>query len=232
MLAAPAAAHGPTATQAGYVSNVNAVLPNVLGLSANVVGGDVWLRLSNYSGKEIVILGYQGEPYLRFGHDEVFQNTRAPTTYVNRFRGLHARVPATASATAPPAWEKVADGASFKWRDHRIYWVREEPPPGVKANPDLIQRIFALARPGPGRRPALRDHRHPRLPPALNEPAQDNGWMLARARRLGRARRARVGRAVGGPPQIAAGHPALVVTGTRVSVGQFGAVRRRSCPCS
>ena len=91
VLAAPAAAHGPTATQAGYVSNVNAVLPNVLGLSANVVGGDVWLRLSNYSGKEIVILGYQGEPYLRFGHDEVFQNMRAPTTYVNRFRGLHAR---------------------------------------------------------------------------------------------------------------------------------------------
>ena len=91
VLAAPAAAHGPTATQAGYVSNVNAVLPNVLGLSANVVGGDVWLRLSNYSGKEIVILGYQGEPYLRFGRTSVYQNQRSPTAYVNRFRGLRAR---------------------------------------------------------------------------------------------------------------------------------------------
>ena len=75
------------------------MLPNVLGLSANVVGGDVWLRLSNYSGKEIVILGYQGEPYLRFENDEVFQNIRSPATYLNRFRGpLRARVPATAEA--------------------------------------------------------------------------------------------------------------------------------------
>ena len=91
VLAAPTAAHGPTATQAGYVSSVNAVLPNVLGLSANVIGGDVWLRVSNYSGKEIVILGYQGEPYLRFRKDEVFQNDRSPMAYVNRFRGLNAR---------------------------------------------------------------------------------------------------------------------------------------------
>ena len=184
VLAAPAAAHGPTATQAGYVSNVNAVLPNVLGLSANVVGGDVWLRLSNYSGKEIVILGYQGEPYLRFGHDEVFQNTRAPTTYVNRFRGLHARVPATASATAPPAWEKVADGAL----------VRVARPPHLlgargaaarrEGEPRSDPAHLRVARPGPGRRRALRDHRHPRLP--------------ARARRAGPGQRLARGPPLGG----------------------------------
>ena len=92
---APAAAHGPTATQAGYVSNVNAVLPNVLGLSAYVVGGDVWLRLSNYSGKEVVILGYQGEPYLRFENEAIYQNVHSPAAYLNRFRGLRAIVPAT-----------------------------------------------------------------------------------------------------------------------------------------
>jgi hypothetical protein len=176
-MAAPAAAHGPTLTQAGYVSHVNAVLPNVLGLSANVLGGDVWLRVSNYSGKEIVILGYQGEPYLRFHGDAVFQNLRSPTAYVNRYRGLHARVPSTADASAPPAWEKVADGASYKWRDHRIYWVREEPPPGVKANPDLVQRVFDWRIPGraDGARFTITGILGYR--PALGEPGQDNGWI-------------------------------------------------------
>jgi hypothetical protein len=148
VLAAPAAAHGPTATQAGYVSNVNAVLPNVLGLSANVVGGDVFLRLSNYSGKRIVILGYQGEPYLRFENSAVWENARSPAAYVNRFRGMHASLPPSASPSAAPVWRKVAEGASYKWRDHRIYWVRREPPPGVKAHPERIQRVFAWRVPG------------------------------------------------------------------------------------
>jgi hypothetical protein len=157
VFAAPAAAHGPTATQAGYVSNVNAVLPNVLGLSANVVGGDVWLRVSNYSGKRIVILGYQGEPYLRFEESSVYENARSPAAYMNRFRGLHAGLPAGASPIAAPRWRKVADGASYRWRDHRIYWVRTDPPPGVKAHPDRIQRIFAWRVPGraDGRRFAI-----------------------------------------------------------------------------
>jgi hypothetical protein len=181
VLAAPAAAHGPTATQSGYVSNVNAVLPNVLGLSANVIGGDVWLRVSNYSGKEIVILGYQGEPYLRFHKDEVFQNERSPTAYVNRYRGLHARVPSTANASAPPSWKKVADGASYRWRDHRIYWVRQEKPPGVEAHPDLIQRVFNWNVPGraDGKRFTITGILG--YSPALDSGGDDNGWLLPAA---------------------------------------------------
>jgi len=180
-LAASTAAHGPTATQAGYVSNVNAVLPNVLGLSANVVGGDVWLRLSNYSGKQVVILGYQGEPYLRFENSEVFQNVRSPTAFVNRFRGLRGIPPASATAGAPPSWEKVADGASFKWRDHRIYWVRQEPPPGVKEHPDRIQRIFAWRVPGraDGKRFAITGILG--YAPALNQEGGGRDWLLPAA---------------------------------------------------
>jgi hypothetical protein len=176
-LAGSALAHPPTATQSGYVSHVNAVLPNVLGLSANVVGGDAWLRLSNYSGREIVILGSQGEPYLRFHESEVFQNVRSPTAYVNRYRGLHARVPATASASAPPAWQKVADGASYRWRDHRIYWVREEPPPGVTAHPDVVQRVFGWRVPGrvDGRRFTISGILGYR--PAYGSSRGGNGWI-------------------------------------------------------
>ncbi len=38
-------------------STAAALQPNVLGVSVAVIGGDDRLRLSNYSGKTIVILG-------------------------------------------------------------------------------------------------------------------------------------------------------------------------------
>jgi len=59
MLTLPAGsgAH-PGSALTGYVSTVSAVVPNVLGVNALVLGGDDRLRVSNYSGKTIVILGY------------------------------------------------------------------------------------------------------------------------------------------------------------------------------
>jgi hypothetical protein len=149
VLAGAAAAHGPTATRGGYISHISALEPGVLGVLVNVIGTDDWLRLSNYSGKEVVILGYQGEPYLRFERKGgVFQNVRSPAVYVNRFRDMRGIPPATADPNAEPTWRKIADGASYRWRDHRIYWVRSEPPPGVQANPDQIQHVFSWRVPG------------------------------------------------------------------------------------
>src|SRR5512133_1759263 len=89
-LAGDASGHGRTG-QGGFVSTVSALDPPVLGLSVNVVGGDERLRLSNYSGKTVVVLGYSGEPLFRFAQAGVFRNARSPSK-------------------APPAWRKVALG--------------------------------------------------------------------------------------------------------------------------
>ena len=62
-------------TLTGYVSTVSALEPPVLGVDAIVLGGDDRLRISNYSGKTIVVLGYEGEPYLRFDKQGVWANT-------------------------------------------------------------------------------------------------------------------------------------------------------------
>ena len=67
-------AHGGS-TLTGYVSTFSALDPPVLGVIVNVLGGDDRLRLSNYSGKTVVILGYEGEPFLRFAEAGVFENT-------------------------------------------------------------------------------------------------------------------------------------------------------------
>ncbi len=122
VLSGDARAHGRTG-QSGYVSTVSALDPPVLGVSVNVLGGDKRLRLSNYSGKTVVVLGYAGEPFLRFGKDGVFRNVRSPST-------------------AAPLWRKVATGVSFDWHDRRIHWPASEPPEGVREEPDKAHLVF------------------------------------------------------------------------------------------
>jgi hypothetical protein len=121
-LAGDASGHG-RAGQSGYVSTVSALVPPVLGVSVNVLGGDDRLRLSNYSGKTIVVLGNRGEPLLRFAREGVFRNARSP-------------------ASAAPLWRRVARGASFEWHDRRIHWPASQPPQAVRHEPDKAHLVF------------------------------------------------------------------------------------------
>jgi len=132
----------------GYVSTVSALEPPVLGVDAIVLGGDDRLRISNYSGKTIVVLGYEGEPYLRFDKQGVWANTRSPAAHLNRFRRPRPLAPGAADAGAPPSWRRVARGVTYEWHDHRIHWTAGEPPEGVREHPDRIQRIFTWRVPG------------------------------------------------------------------------------------
>ena len=145
---AGASAHGRHGLAKGYVSTVAGLKPNVLGVSVAVLGGDDRLRLSNYSGKTIVILGYQGEPYLRFASRAVYENVRSPAVQLNRFRFPHGLAPGTTGPTAAPKWRKVARGLSFEWHEHRIHWTSTRPPAVVRQEPDKVHRIFYWRVPG------------------------------------------------------------------------------------
>jgi hypothetical protein len=146
-LSGDASGHPGTA-QTGYVSTVSALEPPVLGVDAIVLGGDDRLRISNYSGKTIVVLGYEDEPYLRFDKQGVWANTRSPAAHLNRFRHPRSLAPGVADAGAPPSWRRVAPGVTYEWHDHRIHWTAAEPPEGVREHPDRIQRIFTWRVPG------------------------------------------------------------------------------------
>ena len=197
-----ASGHGPTATQSGYVSNVRRSRRTCSACSSTCSAATPGCGVSNYSGKTVVILGYQGEPYLRFGQDGVFPNTRSPAVYVNRFRGLHGCVPGERERRPRHrVWRKVADGASFEWRDHRIYWVRDGPAPGREGEPGPDPAGLRVARSRAGRRQALRDHRHPRLRgPRSASRRQDRGWRGPPSA-AGPSRRARRREGCGGPPR-------------------------------
>ena len=138
-----AGAHGPVGGGVGYISSVDGLRPPVLGVIARVLGGDDRLQLVNYSGKTVVVNGYDGEPFLRFTANGVYENTNSPAAYLTRARDqATVSVPAFASSTAAPAWRKVTEGSTYAWHDRRIRWTGSGLPPAVKAAPNDRQLIF------------------------------------------------------------------------------------------
>ena len=169
-----ARAHGGTRAN-GYVSSFSSLQPNVLGVFVNVFGPTNQLRLSNYSGKTIVVLGAQREPYLRFARTTVYENVASPTTYLNTSR----KVPAFANSNAKPRWRRVAHSASYTWHDHRIVWTAAEPPRAVQQTPHEPHLVFNW------RLPATADDRPFRIvgflgwaPPPAKEDTS-HWWILA-----------------------------------------------------
>jgi len=116
--AAPAYAHGPTSTKSGYVSTVAGLRPNVVGVTATILGSDQQLQLTNYSGKTVEVLDPQRKPMFRFAAD-----------------GIYRRLDAQ--------WIRVGAGSSYAWHDTRIRWTGADPPPVVRQQPDAEHRIFA-----------------------------------------------------------------------------------------
>src|SRR5215211_4262842 len=99
----PAAAHGGQGAErspaANYRTSISAVTPDAEGLEVRVREAGSRIELTNRTGKDITVSGYEGEPYLRITPNGVFENTRSPATYLNRDRRGRAAVPATADAS-------------------------------------------------------------------------------------------------------------------------------------
>jgi hypothetical protein len=143
VLVPTAGAHGPAGGGVGYISSVDGLRPPVLGVIARVLGGDDRLQLVNYSGKTVLVQGYDGEPFLRFTANGVYENAHSPATYLTRARDqATVSVPAFVSPKAAPSWRKVTEGSTFAWHDRRIRWIGSGLPPVVKAAPNDRHLIF------------------------------------------------------------------------------------------
>jgi hypothetical protein len=121
---------------------VTGLQPDVPGLSLEVLDADDRLLLVNESGKTIVVLGYDGEPYLRVTPDGVFENIRSPSTYLNEDRYAEVDLPDAADAGALPEWRQIADEPRAEWHDHRIHWMSTVAPPVVRDDPGSPHRIL------------------------------------------------------------------------------------------
>jgi hypothetical protein len=140
-----ASAHGISGPRpSNYRSSVVSIEPSVEGLSVRTVDLGSKLELVNTSDTDVVVLGYQGEPYLRVGPRGVYENTRSPATYLNRTRQGTTRLPPEAQDVDPaaePAWRKVSSGRTARWHDHRAHWMGTQAPPAVRAAPGDFHHI-------------------------------------------------------------------------------------------
>lgn len=143
LLAGPAAAHSAEGSDAtNFQTRLLSVTPQIPGLDVEVIEHGNRIQVTNNTGEEVVVLGYDGEPYLRLGPDGVAENLRSPATYLNQDRDAATAVPGSADPEAGPEWASVSDGNVARWHDHRIHWMGGEDPPAVRQDPDHRHTII------------------------------------------------------------------------------------------
>jgi hypothetical protein len=136
--ASPAAAHaGGAAEPTNYRSRLLTITPSRPGVQARLLDLGQRVRLENHTDTDVIVLGYDNEPYLRVGPDGVFENRRSPTLYRNRTAadGSQEEAPASADVSAPPEWHRTSDARSVTWPDDRAKPPSSEPAE-VKAQRD------------------------------------------------------------------------------------------------
>jgi hypothetical protein len=87
-------------------------------IEARVIDGDRKLDLHVNGSHRVVVLGYAGEPFLRFSATGVAVNERSVTAVADK---LVKPVSASAlDADAVPLWSTKTSRHSFTWHDHRL----------------------------------------------------------------------------------------------------------------
>lgn len=152
--ASPASAHGSTPDGTNYRSSVAAVVDERTDdvvdagtVTWSVVGGEGLLQVRNTGWADVVVTGYDDEPYLRVGPDGVFENRNSPAAYLNTDRFGNVAVPSDVAPDDAPDWRRLSDGDLWRWHDHRIHWMAPTPPPQVRDRPHVAQRMLAWAVP-------------------------------------------------------------------------------------
>jgi hypothetical protein len=116
---AEALAHGTApVTALDFEARITSVGGAAGSIEARVIDGDRKLELRVKGSQTVVVLGYAGEPFLRFAGDGVAVNQRSLTAVTNKLvkRGS---LPALDSH-AVPAWFVKTSRHSFAWHDHRL----------------------------------------------------------------------------------------------------------------
>lgn len=138
-LAPPASAHTVSGVGAtNWKSVLTGVSPTVPGVGVKLVEGGSRIEVVNH-GAEIVVLGYEGEPYLRVGPEGVFENLQSPATYLNCSRA-GCSFPAGLSKDGPPKWKKISSGQTARWHDHRAHYMGSQLPPDVAQSPGKVHQ--------------------------------------------------------------------------------------------
>jgi hypothetical protein len=128
--ATPALAHEGNPN---FLSQIERITPRAEGVSVEVLNRDDRMLLRNTSGEDVLILGYDDEPYARVLADGTVEvNTDSEAYYLNDDRFADVDVPAGVDGRGEPQWKELGKTGRFEWHDHRFHWMSEGTPPQVK----------------------------------------------------------------------------------------------------
>lgn len=128
--APPARAHTRASNATNVASRIERA-PELPAITWRVYPGGEYLAVSNDGVRELVVLGYSGEPYLRIGPHGVLRNRNSPATYLNAERSGDVAVPPRAAPDAAPTWEHLSGEPRYAWHDHRTHARASSPPRAV-----------------------------------------------------------------------------------------------------
>jgi hypothetical protein len=102
--AAPASAHGSPDATAVPSGNYRTELtgPAWPDIHVQMVDNSDRVEIRNDSPLDVIVLGYDGEPYLRIGQQGAFENLQSPATYLNRTVSGNAPIPSGLDPDGPP----------------------------------------------------------------------------------------------------------------------------------
>lgn len=137
--------HADAAGPTDYLTEVVDISPAVPGISARILGGDSFIELTVAGRIEVIVLGYQGEPYLRFtSSGQVLENDLSPSRYLNDDRYAGGTVPADADPDAAPRWRTIGSEGRWAWHDHRTHWMSAVPPLGLHRGDQILDGAVPL----------------------------------------------------------------------------------------
>jgi hypothetical protein len=100
-----------------YRNRVQPTGPGLDGVHPSLEDAGRKLRLTVDAGSDAIVLGYLGEPFLRFTRAGVAANLRSATA-----QGLRLVAKGDVSSSAGQAvWHRVTPGHSFSWSDTRVW---------------------------------------------------------------------------------------------------------------
>ncbi len=146
-LAVPSVVRADAAGPTDYLSEIVSIVPAAAAdvIDVSIEGGDAFVAIEVTTGHEVVVLGYDHEPYVLIdGAGEVFHNTRSFATYYNEERYGGSETPDVVDNDATPEWERIGGGGSWAWHDHRAHWMGSEPPFGLEPGEALPTQIVPI----------------------------------------------------------------------------------------
>jgi hypothetical protein len=99
------------------------------------------LVVANPTATDLVVLGDEGEPFLRIGSQGTSANLRSPTWYRDNdpTGSTPAPPPPKADATAAPEFVRVSTEPNFGWFDHRLHRQAMSSPIVVRPGQNVVQ---------------------------------------------------------------------------------------------